>query len=77
MSAEQLAEKLVSWIKEKVLAAHRAGITTFVLPAENRKDVIDIPRKVRRDIEFVYVKDMAQVLGVALRTPDTDVGRAA
>ncbi len=60
----------VGGIKEKVLAAHRAGIKTFVLPEENRKDISDIPGKVRRDIHFVYVKDMDQVLKVALRLPD-------
>ena len=64
----------VGGIKEKVLAAHRAGIKTFVLPSENRKDVTDIPGKVRRDIKFVYVKDLDQVLGVALRVPDTFAG---
>ncbi|MFH1140457.1 MAG: endopeptidase La, partial [Chloroflexota bacterium] len=59
----------VGGIKEKVLAAHRAGIKTFVLPEENRKDVADIPAKVRRDIQFVYAKDMDRVLEVALREP--------
>jgi ATP-dependent Lon protease len=57
----------VGGIKEKVLAAHRAGIRVFILPDDNRKDVTDIPRKVRRDIDFVYVKDMDHVLEVALR----------
>jgi ATP-dependent Lon protease len=57
----------VGGIKEKVLAAHRAGITTFVLPDQNRKDVDDIPAKVRNDIQFVYVNEMSQVLDVALR----------
>ncbi|MBI4312677.1 MAG: endopeptidase La, partial [Chloroflexi bacterium] len=57
----------VGGIKEKVLAAHRAGIKVFVLPMDNRKDVADIPAKVRRDIQFVYVKDMDNVLQVALR----------
>ncbi len=64
----------VGGIKEKVLAAHRAGIKTFVLPEENRKDISDIPGKVRRDIHFVYVKDMDQVLEVALRPPDSEKG---
>ncbi len=57
----------VGGIKEKVLAAHRAGIKVFVLPADNRKDVADIPLNVRRDIQFIYVKDMDSVLQVALR----------
>ena len=67
----------VGGIKEKVLAAHRAGIKTFVLPAENRKDVADIPKKVRRDLNFIYVKDMGHVLEVALRAPDTSPGEAS
>jgi len=57
----------VGGIKEKVLAAHRAGIKVFVLPTDNRKDVADIPPNVRRDIQFIYVKDMEGVLQVALR----------
>ena len=57
----------VGGIKEKVLAAHRAGITSFILPTENRKDVNEIPRKVRRDINFIFVKDMGEVLELALR----------
>jgi ATP-dependent Lon protease len=57
----------VGGIKEKVLAAHRAGIKVFVLPTDNRKDVADIPMNVRRDIQFIYVKDMDSVLQVALR----------
>ena len=67
----------VSGINEKVLAAHRAGIKTFVLPTENRKDITDIPWRVRRDIKFVYVKDMTQVLEVALRPSDASAGGAA
>ena len=59
----------VGGIKEKVLAAHRAGIKTFILPKENQKDITEIPRKTRRDLEFVFVKDMDTVLRVALRSP--------
>ncbi|MEE8442939.1 MAG: endopeptidase La [Dehalococcoidia bacterium] len=66
----------VGGIKEKVLAAHRAGIKTFVLPWDNRKDMTDIPGKVRRDINFVFVTDMNQVLSVALRVPKTGTGGA-
>lgn len=60
----------VGGIKEKVLAAHRAGIKTFVLPEDNRKDIDDIPKKVRRDIKFVHATHMDQVLKQALRPPD-------
>ena len=58
----------VGGVKEKVLAAHRAGITTFVLPSQNRKDLSDIPIKVRRAFTFVFVKQMEEVLSAALRT---------
>ena len=66
----------VGGIKEKVLAAHRAGITTFVLPNQNRKDVNEIPIKIRHDIQFVYVNEMSQVLDVALRDYNAGDGRA-
>lgn len=57
----------VGGIKEKVLAAHRAGIKTFVVPEENRRDMADIPPKVKRDIQFIHAKDIDRVLEVALR----------
>jgi hypothetical protein len=55
----------VGGIKEKVLAAHRAGITTFVLPVKNRKDIDDVPESVRRNVMFVFVGDMREVLSTA------------
>ncbi|MBI4200090.1 MAG: endopeptidase La [Chloroflexi bacterium] len=67
----------VGGIKEKVLAAHRAGVRTFVLPVENRKDIGEIPPKVRRDLQFVYVERLEQVLDVALREAATVPGGAA
>lgn len=67
----------VGGIKEKVLAARRAGIKTVVLPDQNRKDVDeDVPENVRGDLSFVYVKDMSEVFDVALEpaqgTPGND-----
>jgi ATP-dependent Lon protease len=56
----------VGGIKEKVLAAHRAGIKTVILPEENRRDLDDIPRHVRRKLNFVFVENMDQVLKQAL-----------
>ena len=52
----------VGGIKEKVLAAHRAGIKTVILPSENQKDLEDVPQNVRRKMEFVLVDHMDQVL---------------
>lgn len=56
----------VGGIKEKVLAAHRAGIKTLILPEENRRDLDEIPRHVRRKLNFVFVDNMDQVLKHAL-----------
>lgn len=56
----------VGGIKEKVLAAHRAGIKTIVLPKWNRKDLADVPAKVQKDIEFHFVDEMMDVLKIAL-----------
>ena len=58
----------VGGIKEKVLAAHRAGIKTFVMPRKNLKDLEEIPLKVRKDIGFVFAEDMGEVLSAALVT---------
>jgi len=59
----------VGGLKEKVLAAHRAGIKVFILPTKNRKDMEEIPRKALRDLQFVYVNSMDEVLPVALAAP--------
>jgi ATP-dependent Lon protease len=56
----------VGGIKEKVLAAHRAGIKTVILPKENKKDVDDIPKKVQKELEFQFVDRMLEVLKLAL-----------
>lgn len=56
----------VGGIKEKVLAAHRAGLTTIVLPKENEKDLEDIPGNVKRRLNFVLAEHMDEVVKVAL-----------
>ena len=56
----------VGGIKEKVLAAHRAGIKTFVLPKKNNKDLLEVPSQVRRALKFVSVETVSEVLAVAL-----------
>jgi len=61
----------IGGLKEKVLAAHRAGLRTVVAPAENRSDIDDVPTKVRRQMRFVWVDDMDAVLTTALMTPAT------
>ncbi|HQH16754.1 MAG TPA: endopeptidase La [Smithella sp.] len=56
----------VGGIKEKVLAAYRAGIKTILLPEWNQKDIEDIPASVRRNMAFHFVKDMKDVVRLAL-----------
>lgn len=59
----------IGGLKEKVLAAHRAGVKTVIAPADNQKDLEDIPEFVIRDLRFVWVKHMDDVLKVALVKP--------
>ncbi|MBC8068786.1 MAG: endopeptidase La, partial [Deltaproteobacteria bacterium] len=56
----------VGGIKEKVIAAHRAGIKRVVLPAKNERDVEDIPENVRDDLEILFAEDMMDVLAATL-----------
>jgi ATP-dependent Lon protease len=56
----------VGGIKEKFLAAHRAGIKRVIMPERNRKDVVDIPEQPRKEIEIIHVKRMDEVLPLAL-----------
>jgi ATP-dependent Lon protease len=58
----------VGGIKEKVLAAHRAGIKRVLLPDRNRKDMVDIPDSVRRDMELVFVKRIQEALELTLES---------
>jgi ATP-dependent Lon protease len=59
----------VGGVKEKMLAAHRAGIKYMLMPAENRRDLSDIPQNVRRKIEVKLVEHMDEVLEMALAKP--------
>jgi ATP-dependent Lon protease len=56
----------IGGIKEKSIAAHRAGIRTILLPARNRKDLEDVPSTVRDDIRFVFCENVEDVLEAAL-----------
>jgi len=52
----------VGGIKDKVIGAHRAGVKTVVLPADNEPDVAEIPAQVRRGLRFIHVRDIEQVV---------------
>ncbi|MCX7748179.1 MAG: endopeptidase La [Clostridia bacterium] len=56
----------IGGLKEKVLAAHRAGITTVIVPIENKKDIDDIPENVKKKMKFVLASDTDTVLNTAL-----------
>ena len=56
----------IGGLKEKLLAAHRAGIKKVVIPKENEKDLVDIPKKVREDIKITPVDNVDEVLKIAL-----------
>ena len=63
----------VGGIKEKVLAAHRAGIKRVVLPERNQKDVVDIPESVRKDLELSFVKRIQEVLEQTLESVPVEI----
>ena len=56
----------IGGVKEKVTAAHRAGIKEVILPYLNQKDIEDVPKNVSKDIKFYFAKEIWDVLKVAL-----------
>jgi ATP-dependent Lon protease len=56
----------VGGIKEKVVAAHRAGITRVMLPARNRKDYDDIPEEARKGLEFIWLERVEEAVTASL-----------
>jgi len=56
----------IGGIKEKIIAAHRAGLKTIILPKDNKKDLEDVPKEVLKDLKFVFVEHMDEVLDIAL-----------
>ena len=61
----------IGGLKEKVLAAHRAGVTTIILPKDNEKDLADIPKAVLDVLKLHLVESMDEVLKIALVSPLT------
>jgi ATP-dependent Lon protease len=56
----------IGGLKEKALGALRAGIKTIVFPDKNKKDLVEIPANVKRKIRFIPVKNVDEVLSIAL-----------
>jgi len=59
----------IGGLREKLMAAHRAGIRTFILPKKNVKDLEEVPKKVQRDLRLVIVSSMDEVIDSALAGP--------
>jgi hypothetical protein len=59
----------IGGLKEKLLAAHRAGLFEVILPQENEKDVAEVPENLRTAMKLHFVDNMDQVLAVALEGP--------
>jgi len=62
----------IGGLKEKVLAAHRAGIKTILIPLENEKDIPEIPAAIVKSLQLELVEHMDQVLRKALIVPDPE-----
>jgi ATP-dependent Lon protease len=60
----------VGGVREKILAAHRAGLKTVLLPEKNLKDLVDVPKKVRTDLKIVPITHMNEVIEMALYPED-------
>ncbi len=56
----------IGGVREKILAAHRSGLKTILLPEKNAKDLVEVPKKVRDDLKIKFVKHMDEVIKVAL-----------
>ncbi|KKQ26452.1 MAG: Lon protease [Candidatus Woesebacteria bacterium GW2011_GWA1_37_8] len=59
----------IGGVKEKVIAGHRAGLKTIILPADNEKDMEDVPDKVKKEIKFLFFNRLDDVLATALKKP--------
>jgi len=67
----------VGGIKEKILAAHRAGIKRVLLPERNEKDMVDVPDQAKNEMEFFYIKKMDELLPLALTEMPEKFGKAS
>ncbi|QDV91561.1 Lon protease 2 [Phycisphaerae bacterium RAS2] len=66
----------IGGLKEKALAAHQAGIKTIIIPERNKRDLVEIPAEIRKQVRFVAVKSVDEVLRAALDKPIRPAGAA-
>jgi ATP-dependent Lon protease len=59
----------IGGVKEKLLAAHRGGIKTVILPRENEKDLAEVPAKIKNSLSFHFVQHMDEVIALAIDLP--------
>ena len=59
----------IGGLKEKLLAAHRAGIKTVLIPIENKKDLVEVPKTILESMDIIPIKNVDEVLKVALVKP--------
>ena len=59
----------IGGLKEKLLAAHRAGIKKVLIPDENKKDLVEVPKTILKSMEVIPVKNVDEVLKIALTKP--------
>jgi ATP-dependent Lon protease len=67
----------VGGVKEKVLAAHAAGVETLILPRANERDLREVPAAVRRVLRFQFVDHMEELLEIALVPPEQAAAASA
>jgi len=64
----------IGGLKEKLLAAHRGNIKTVIIPADNERDLVDIPENIKADLQIVPVRWIDEVLELALQYQPTPIG---
>jgi ATP-dependent Lon protease len=57
----------IGGLKEKILAAKRAGITTVILPERNKKDMTEVPKEAKKGMKFIFVQKVAESLKYTLK----------
>ena len=63
----------IGGVKEKVLAAHRNGLRTVILPKRNEQDLDDVPDEIKKSMKFVFAETVDDVLNSALKNPTTNL----